>query len=118
MHWFPPSLRTSLPRVRSPSLPARIRAHVVLSADLLLNHTIAPLALPNLADRSPLTSLARLEALSKVLGLILRTPTSERTGPVDIPVGALVELGVRLVGMNSEMPVSLFACRWKWIIGR
>ncbi|KAL8281544.1 hypothetical protein RQP46_006228 [Phenoliferia psychrophenolica] len=77
----------------------------IFAEDPLLNHTIPPLALPNLSDRSPLTALARLEALSKVLGLILRTPTSERTGPVDVPVGALVELGVRLVGMNSEMPV-------------
>lgn len=88
------------PPIRDSQLKPRI-------ADPLLNNTIPPLALPNLVNYSPLTALARLEALSKVLALVLRTPTSERTGPVDVPVGALVELGVRLVGMNSEMPVRI-----------
>lgn len=52
-----------------------------------------------------MSALSRLEALSQALCLTLRTPTSERTGPIDIPVGALVELGVRLVGMSTDMPV-------------
>lgn len=100
-------------RVRRRSAPRNAPLSRALSyqvcgfTDPLLNHTLPPLALPNLSDRSPITALTRLEALSRVLSRILRTPTSERTGAVDIPVGALVELGVRLVGMNSEMPVRL-----------
>lgn len=75
-------------------------------ADLLTNYTLSPFKLLPLADASPMAALSRLEALSQALCLALRAPTSERTGPVDVPVGALVELGVRLVGMSIDMPVS------------
>lgn len=34
----------------------------------------------------------------------LRTPTTEKAGEVSIPLGALVELGVRMVGFNRESP--------------
>lgn len=57
-------------------------------------------------DNSPIAALVRIEALSQALALLLRTPTVERVGAVEVPVGALVELGVRLVGLNTETPVS------------
>lgn len=70
-----------------------------------MNHTLSALALPPMPTFSPVAALARLEALSHALCYALRTPTSERTGPVEVPVGALVELGIRLVGMSVDMPV-------------
>ncbi|GAA5961023.1 hypothetical protein JCM21900_002277 [Sporobolomyces salmonicolor] len=77
----------------------------IFAEDTTYNHTLAPLALPPLEDSSPLSALSRLETLSRVLNLALRTPTTEKAGTVQVPVGALVELGVRMVGMNTEMPV-------------
>lgn len=94
---------TSLPQ----SLAKSANLFTPLS-DPLTNHTLSPLALPALSPYSPLNALARLEALSQALCLLLRTPTSEKSGPVEVPVGAIVELGVRLVGMSSDMPVSWF----------
>ena len=75
-------------------------------ADPLTNHTLSPLAIPALADNSPHAALVRMEALSQTLTMLLRTPTVERAGAVEVPVGALVELGVRLVGLSTETPVS------------
>lgn len=77
----------------------------LLLSDPLFNHTLGPLALPPLPTPSPVSALVRLESLAQALALVLRTPTSERAGAVEVPVGALVELGVRLVGMSSDMPV-------------
>ncbi|GAA5860686.1 hypothetical protein JCM1840_000340 [Sporobolomyces johnsonii] len=77
----------------------------IFAEDITYNHTLAPLALPPLADSSPISAPSRLETLSRVLNLALRTPTTEKAGTVQVPVGALVELGVRMVGMNTEMPV-------------
>ncbi|CEQ39091.1 SPOSA6832_00570 [Sporobolomyces salmonicolor] len=77
----------------------------IFAEDTTYNHTLAPLALPPLEDSSPISALSRLETLSRVLNLALRTPTTEKAGTVQVPVGALVELGVRMVGMNTEMPV-------------
>lgn len=74
--------------------------------DALTNHTLSPLALPPLEGdgQSPFPALARLETLSLVLLKALRTPSTEKAGEVSIPVGALVELGVRMVGFNRESP--------------
>lgn len=56
-------------------------------------------------DNAPLAALVRMEALSQALTCLLRTPTVERAGTVEVPVGALVELGTRLAGLNSDTPV-------------
>ena len=66
---------------------------------------LTPLALPPLLDESPVEALQRMEALVGTLTLVLRTPTPERVGTVEVPVGALVELGVRLAGFNADSPV-------------
>jgi hypothetical protein len=73
----------------------------------LTNHTLSPLALPPLQGdvQTPFPALTRLEVLSRVLLKTLRTPTTEKAGQVSIPVGALVELGVRMVGFNRESPI-------------
>ncbi|GAA5902037.1 uncharacterized protein JCM6883_000472 [Sporobolomyces salmoneus] len=78
----------------------------IFSEDALTNHTLSPLALPPLEGdgQSPFPALARLETLSLVLLKALRTPSTEKAGEVSIPVGALVELGVRMVGFNRESP--------------
>lgn len=56
-------------------------------------------------DPSPLAALLRIEALTAAITLALRSPTSERTGPVEVPVGCIAELGIRLLSFNSDMPV-------------
>ncbi|GAA5924901.1 uncharacterized protein JCM15063_005765 [Sporobolomyces koalae] len=85
---------------------AAIVSRGIFAEDDMTNHTLSPLALPPLADiESPFPALARLETLAKVLLLTLRTPATEKAGQVSIPIGALVELGTRLVAMNREMPV-------------
>ncbi|GAA6062703.1 hypothetical protein JCM10212_004761 [Sporobolomyces blumeae] len=84
----------------------RVVSSEIFSEDAMTNHSLSPLALPPLHDpTSPFLALDRLETLSKVLLLALRTPTTEKAGPVQVPIGALVELGTRLVSMNSESPM-------------
>ncbi|KAM0749761.1 hypothetical protein T439DRAFT_357288 [Meredithblackwellia eburnea MCA 4105] len=77
----------------------------IFAEDPLQNHALTPLALPPLPSYTPLAALNRLESLSRVLTLVLRTPTSERTGQVDVPAGAIAELGTRLVGLCTETPI-------------
>ncbi|GAA5916410.1 hypothetical protein JCM6882_001551 [Rhodosporidiobolus microsporus] len=87
----------------------------IFAEDILYNHTLSPLALPPLMPSLTssatsntaliLPSLHRLEALSRVLLLLLRTPTTEKAGSVPVPVGALVEIALRLSGLNLETPV-------------
>ncbi|GAA6055489.1 hypothetical protein JCM3770_006283 [Rhodotorula araucariae] len=77
----------------------------VFAEDMTFNHTLAPLALPSLADPSPISTLTRLESLHCVLLQILRTPTTEKAGLVPLPLGALTELGVRLTSLSSLTPV-------------
>jgi len=76
----------------------------------MTNHSLSPLSLPPLPQQqdqepSPFPALNRLETLIKVLMRILKTPTSEKAGEVNVPVGALVELGMRLAGLNVQTPV-------------
>lgn len=61
--------------------------------------------MPPLPTADPVDALARLEVLAKVLLLALRTPTTEKAGPVSVPLGALVELGVRLTSFSTATPV-------------
>ncbi|GAA5830916.1 hypothetical protein JCM11251_005075 [Rhodosporidiobolus azoricus] len=88
----------------------------IFAEDILYNHTLSPLALPPLIPALSSTATAnntslilpsvqRLEALSRVLLLLLRTPTTEKAGSVSVPVGALVEIVTRLGGLNLETPV-------------
>ncbi|GAA5984343.1 hypothetical protein JCM5350_001024 [Sporobolomyces pararoseus] len=79
----------------------------IFAEDALTNHTLSPLALPPLEGdlQTPFPALARLETFSRVLLKTLRTPTTEKAGEVSIPVGALVELGVRMAGFSRESPV-------------
>ncbi|GAA5973703.1 hypothetical protein JCM11641_005089 [Rhodosporidiobolus odoratus] len=77
----------------------------IFAEDILYNHTLSPLSLPPFQAPAQLSSLQRLEALSRVLLHLLRTPTSEKAGPVSLPVGALVELSLRLCGLSTETPV-------------
>ncbi|GAA6038507.1 hypothetical protein JCM8097_004602 [Rhodosporidiobolus ruineniae] len=86
----------------------------IFSEDILYNHNLSPLALPPLppssststsTSPSPLPALTRLESLSRVLLLALRTPTSEKAGTVPLPLGALVELALRLTSLSSQSPV-------------
>lgn len=69
------------------------------------NRLLSPLALPPLNDDSASSALARLESLNRALILVLRTPTTEKAGTVPVPVGALVELGVRLASFTTESPI-------------
>ncbi|GAA5862531.1 hypothetical protein JCM8547_002095 [Rhodosporidiobolus lusitaniae] len=78
----------------------------IFSEDILFNHTLSPLSLPPLPDPTPHSLLSRLESLSTVLLLTLRTPTTERAGPVPIPVPSLVELSLRLLSFTSAAPVA------------
>ncbi|GAA5879094.1 hypothetical protein JCM3774_005567 [Rhodotorula dairenensis] len=77
----------------------------IFSEDMSYNHTLSPLAMPELPTDEPVAALARLETLNKVVLLALRTPTTEKAGPVSVPLGALVELGVRLASFSTAMPV-------------
>ncbi|GAA6026106.1 hypothetical protein JCM11491_002868 [Sporobolomyces phaffii] len=79
----------------------------IFAEDALTNHSLSPLALPPLEGDhgSPFAALARLETLTLVLLETLRTPTTDRAGPVAVPLGAIVELGVRLVSFTSQSPV-------------
>lgn len=70
-----------------------------------MNHTLSPFKLPPLHSNTSIAALERIESLTIALSLALRTPTSEKTGPVEVPVGALSELGVRLVGLNLDTPI-------------
>lgn len=70
-----------------------------------MNHTLSPFKLPPLHANTSIAALERIESLTIALSLALRTPTSEKTGPVEVPVGALSELGVRLVGLNLDTPI-------------
>ncbi|BGP29529.1 hypothetical protein JCM10296v2_001268 [Rhodotorula toruloides] len=86
----------------------QLASHVtqgIFTEDVTYNHLLSPLALPPLADDSPASALARLESLNRALLLILRTPTTEKAGPVPVPIGALVELGVRLASFSTESPI-------------
>ncbi|BGP22323.1 armadillo-type fold domain containing protein [Rhodotorula toruloides] len=86
----------------------QLASHVtqgIFAEDVTYNHLLSPLALPPLADDSPASALSRLESLTRALLLILRTPTTEKAGPVHVPVGALVELGVRLTSFSTESPI-------------
>ncbi|KAK4052183.1 hypothetical protein OIV83_002478 [Microbotryomycetes sp. JL201] len=76
----------------------------IFAEDPLTNDTLVALAVPNLHEPSVSAGLARAEAFSLTLCTVLRTPTSERTGSVQVPVGAIVELGCRLAGLNTETP--------------
>ncbi|GAA5906572.1 hypothetical protein JCM8208_000483 [Rhodotorula glutinis] len=77
----------------------------VFAEDTTFNHTLSPLALPPLASDSPTAALVRLESLTSVLLAVLRTPTTEKAGLVPLPLGALVELSIRLVALSSLTPV-------------
>lgn len=67
------------------------------------NHTLGPLSLPALPTPAPVSLLqSRLDSLAYTLCYLLRTPTTERAGPVPVPIGAIVELGVRLMSLNEE----------------
>ncbi|BGP05481.1 hypothetical protein JCM10049v2_001287 [Rhodotorula toruloides] len=86
----------------------QLASHVtqgIFAEDVTYNHLLSPLALPPLSDDSPASALARLESLNRALLLVLRTPTTEKAGPVPVPVGALVELGVRLASFSTESPI-------------
>ena len=74
-------------------------------ADVSYNHALSPLAMPELPTADPISALARLETLNKVVLLALRTPTTEKAGPVTVPLGALVELGVRLASFSTATPI-------------
>ncbi|GAA5979325.1 hypothetical protein JCM10908_002881 [Rhodotorula pacifica] len=86
----------------------QLASHVVsgiFAEDMSYNHTLSPLAMPALPSPNPIFALARLETLVKVVLLALRTPTTEKAGPVSVPLGALVELGVRLASFSTATPV-------------
>ncbi|GJN87923.1 hypothetical protein Rhopal_000878-T1 [Rhodotorula paludigena] len=77
----------------------------IFAEDTTYNHLLSPLALPPLASADLHLALARLETLTRVLLLALRTPTTEKAGPVPVPLGALVELAQRLVSFSTAAPV-------------
>ncbi|GAA5845556.1 hypothetical protein JCM5353_006752 [Sporobolomyces roseus] len=84
----------------------------IFAEDMMTNHSLSPLSLPPLPSSrqsedssSPFPALDRLETLMKVLVRVLKTPTSEKAGQVNVPVGALVELGSRLAGFNVQTPI-------------
>ncbi|KAK4049765.1 hypothetical protein OIO90_005346 [Microbotryomycetes sp. JL221] len=77
----------------------------IFSEDLLTNHTLVPLAMPDLFEPLPSVGLARAEALTTTLCTVLRTPTAEKAGAMQVPIGAIVELGCRLAGFNADMPI-------------
>lgn len=75
-------------------------------ADVSANHTLGPLSLPPLPSPAPpQLLLSRIDSLSYTLCYLLRTPTTERAGSVPVPIGALVELGIRLVSLNEETSI-------------
>lgn len=74
-------------------------------AAITYNHGLSPLAMPALPTPDAHLALSRLETLNRVLLLALRTPTTEKAGPVAVPLGALLELGVRLAAFSTATPV-------------
>lgn len=86
----------------------QLATHVVsgiFSEDVSYNHALSPLAMPELPTADAISALARLETLNRVLLLALRTSTTEKAGPVSVPLGALVELGVRLASFSTATPI-------------
>lgn len=91
------------------SLVGALHATVLLATgDTLVegpttNQTLAPLALAP-PPSGELFATKRIETLARCICLALRTPTSEKVGSVPVPVGAIAEIGVRLVSINAETP--------------
>jgi hypothetical protein len=98
-----------LPRVSAINFSTFLLFHDALCSEPTetgTNHTLGPLALPALPTPAPSSALlSRLDSLSYTLCYLLRTPTTERAGSVPVPIGALAELGVRLISLNEETSV-------------